>query len=121
MKNGSLTPDGVTSGSGRKIWWLGECGHEWEAQVYSRSKQKTGCPYCVNQKVLKGFNDLATTHPELVKEWHPTKNNDLTPKDITVNSNKKAWWQCFKGHEWESIVNNRTKGIGCPYCSGKKH
>ena len=34
-----------------------------------------------------------TPYPHLVKEWHPTKNGDLTPKDVTYGSNKKVWWR----------------------------
>lgn len=56
----------------------------------------------------------------LFREWHPTKNGELTPKDVTCGSNKKVWWMCEKGHEWEAIIVNRTKGRGCPYCSDKK-
>ncbi|WP_370037233.1 zinc-ribbon domain-containing protein [Nocardioides sp.] len=32
-------------------------------------------------------------------------------------SNRKAWWRCSAGHEWESTVNNRTHGQGCPECA----
>ena len=63
---------------------------------------------------------LAHRFPELVKEWHPTKNGDLTPADVTFGSGRKVWWKCSKGHEWEVSISNRTKGNGCPYCSGKK-
>lgn len=60
--------------------------------------------------------------PHLLKEWHPTKNGDLTPKDITQGSVKKVWWLCSKDddHEWQSTVNNRTNGTGCPVCLGRK-
>ena len=47
-------------------------------------------------------------NPQLVAEWHPTKNRDLTPKDVTAGSNKKVWWQCEKGHEWEAVIASRT-------------
>ena len=36
-------------------------------------------------------------YPDLVKEWHPTKNGDLTPNDFTHGSGKKVWWLCPKG------------------------
>ena len=42
---------------------------------------------------------LAYRFPELSKEWHPTKNGDLTPYDVTVGSHKKVWWICSKGHK----------------------
>ena len=64
-----------------------------------------------------------SSYPELVKEWHPTKNGDLTPEDFTYGSGKKVWWLCPKGHEWETKINKRTrkdKPTGCPNCSGKK-
>jgi glutaredoxin len=118
-KNGDLKPNDVTRGSGKRVWWKCNKGHEWQATVYNRSIGR-GCHYCSNQKVLKGFNDLATNYPEIAKEWHYTKNGNLTPNDIISGSNKKAWWICDKGHEWEAVINNRTSGIGCPYCSNKK-
>ena len=80
------------------------------------------CPYCNNKKVLSGYNDLATVNPNLAKQWHPTKNGDLTPQMVTKGSNKKVWWQCSLGHEWQANICNRSKsnGTSCPYCSGKK-
>ena len=116
-KNGDLKPTDVIAGSSKKAWWICEKGHEWEATIASRRKH--GCPYCSNQKALVGFNDLATTHPELVKEWHPTKNGDLKPTDIVAGSNKKVWWMCKFGHEWEAVSFTRTKQSGCPFCSAK--
>ena len=59
--------------------------------------------------------------PHLVKEWHPTKNGELTPNDITHGSKKKVWWLCSKGHSYERTPNTRTShDTGCPYCSGNK-
>ena len=65
---------------------------------------------------------LAKLNPSLAKEWHPTKNGDLTAYDVTLGSGKKIWWKCSKGkdHEWEAIIVNRNKGIGCPICSKHK-
>ena len=53
---------------------------------------------------------LAETHPEVAKQWHPTKNSELTPFDIGAGSNKKVWWKCDKGddHEWMSYIYNRS-------------
>ena len=119
-KNGDLTPEMVILGFSQLAWWQGECGHEWEATVFSRIKGAK-CPYCSNREVLVGFNDLATTHPQLVAEWHPTKNEKLTPHDIIAGSNKKVWWQCDHGHEWETMVLVRTRfESNCPICQPKK-
>ncbi len=117
-KNGSLTPKMVLAGSDKKVWWQCKYGHEWEARVADRTKGN-GCPYCAGQKVWVGFNDLATTHPMLAAEWHPTKNGKLTPQKVSKSSNKKVWWQCEHGHAWEAAIYSRINGNGCPYCSGR--
>ena len=65
-------------------------------------------------------NVTLDTHPELVKEWHPTNNQGKVPKDFAQFSNKKVWWKCSMGHSWESKISNRVKGSGCLYCKGKK-
>lgn len=81
-----------------------------------------GCSYCFGRKVGLS-NCLATKNPELVKEWHSTKNGDLTPYDITYRSSKRVWWKCNQRHEWETIVSSRSKkenGTGCPICSNKQ-
>jgi hypothetical protein len=117
-KNGDLTPFDVTQSSNKKAWWICGKGHEWEAQIYSRTN-KTGCPYCVG-KAACDDNCLQTLNPELSKEWHPTRNGSITPRDVTSKSGKKAWWVCDKGHEWEASISSRGNGTGCPCCCGKK-
>ena len=118
-KNGDIAPDQVAPKSGKKVWWLGKCGHEWEAAVSSRSKGH-GCPYCNNLKAWSGYNDLATTNPELSEEWNYERNGELSPSDVLSGSHKKVWWICSKGHEWEAVLKDRATGNGCPYCSNYK-
>ncbi len=66
------------------------------------------------------MSSLLQINSELSKQWHPTKNGPLTPGDLTPGSNKKVWWICAKGHQWQAIVNSRSQGRGCPYCAGHK-
>jgi very-short-patch-repair endonuclease len=117
-KNGKFTPNDVTPGSMRKVWWQCKKGHEWIASLNSRSKGH-GCPYCGGLKISKD-NSLATKYPDLVKEWHPTKNGNLAPEDVGTGFAKKVWWKCQKGHEWEAVIYSRRRGTGCPYCSNQK-
>jgi len=118
-KNGTLTPDNVLAYSTQEAVWLGKCGHEWSAKVVNRTRG-VSCPYCTNDRVLKGFNDLCTTHPAIAAQWHPTK-NDLTPDNVTQGCHKQIIWVCEKGHEWSTTVNARiTQNSGCPYCANKK-
>jgi hypothetical protein len=117
-KNGVLTPFDFVPASNKKVWWLGKCGHEWETVISSRNKG-VGCPYCAGKKVLCGYNDLKTINPQLAEQWHPTKNGQLKPSDVTRSSNKKVWWMCSQGHEWGATVNKRSAGRNCPYCAKK--
>lgn len=65
---------------------------------------------------------LAETHPDLALEWHPTKNGELTPQDVSKGSDKKAWWKCMYEHEWEAAISSRSQGSGCPVCvKNRKH
>ena len=118
-KNGDLKPKDFTANSGIKVWWKCSKGHEWQARITDRNKGQS-CPYCSGKKVLKGYNDLQTTNPTLAEEWNYEKNTGLTPWDVSPGSNIKVWWKCKKGHEWQATINNRNKGRGCPYCTGKK-
>ena len=119
-KNGNLKPSGFSSNSGQKVWWKCDKGHEWQATIDSRNNGH-GCPYCARQKALKGENDLQTVNPTLAKEWNFEKNKGLTPTGVLPSSNKKVWWKCKKGHEWQASITNRNKGIGCPICNSERN
>lgn len=112
-----INPTEITNGSKKKIWWVCGKGHSWEAVVYSRKIR--ACPYCAGKAILSGYNDLATLNPKLASEWHPTKNEDIMPNTISLNSHKKFWWKCDKGHDWEISPHNRNNGSDCPYCYGR--
>ena len=105
--------------SNQKVWWICSKGHEWQAIVTSRA-YGTGCPYCANQKINIGENDLETLYPEVAKLWNYEKNQDLSPHQFAAHSNKKVWWKCEHGHEWQAIISSVVYGKRCPYCSGRK-
>ena len=114
-----MTPSDVPSSSNKKVWWQCKEGHEWQANIASRNSGR-GCPYCAGQKVIVGYNDLATVNPALAAEWHPTQNGNFTPQNFLPNSNKKVWWICAKGHTWENTISSRNSGHQCPYCANQK-
>ncbi|MBQ6550064.1 MAG: zinc-ribbon domain-containing protein [Lachnospiraceae bacterium] len=120
VKNGTLTPEMVGSGSSRRVWWRCNKGHEWHAGISARSAGGNGCPVCAGKTVNPGENDLATLMPQLAAQWHPTRNGTLTPGEVRPQSNRRVWWQCDKGHEWQAMINARSQsGSGCPYCSNR--
>ena len=47
-------------------------------------------------------------YPQLVSEWHPTRNGSINPADLAAGSNGKVWWRCSKGHEFLLSPNSRT-------------
>jgi len=121
-KNASLTPNDVTPGSGKKVWWKCKLGeeHEWQAQVNNRTNGN-GCPAC-SGRLVTSSTSLQTLMPELAEEWHSSKNGDLTPSHVTAGSGRKVWWKCPKGedHVWYGIIAGRVNGNKCPICSGHK-
>lgn len=123
LLNGDLKPNMVMAGSGRKVWWhCSVCNHSYDAQIAHRTQAKqTGCPICSGKKVIPGYNDLDTTHPDVAAEWHPTKNGNLKPTDITFGSQRPVWWICSVCDcEWRATPSHRTPdndSTGCPICS----
>ena len=117
-KNLPLTPDNITFGSNKKVWWKGTCGHEWQTSVKARSNGEK-CPICSGARVVSGINDLSTLKPELTSEW--SEKNIIKPTEVSIGSHKKVIWKCKLGHEWAATVKSRTiNKTGCPYCSHNK-
>lgn len=112
----NLYPQNTTSGSNKKAWWkCSKCGHSWQAKILNRKTR--GCPLCANRVVVSGINDLATTHPEIAKEWDYEKNGSLLPTQITRGNGKKVWWICPNGHKYQATILHRTSGTNCPICN----
>lgn len=117
-KNGGVDATMILGGSSDAVFvWT--CGrlHDWEAKVGTRTRGK-GCPFCAFRKLLSGFNDLATTNPELKSQLYPAKNGGC---DATLiiggRSNAVRTWTCPVGHgDWKARVAARTQGTGCPVC-----
>jgi len=125
-KNGDLSPSTVTRKSGLSVWWTCKNGHDFTAKIGERVRSleirpgTTGCPVCLNRKLLLGANDLLTSSPQIAREFHPTLNDPLTPSDIKASETRKLWWLCAKGHEFQQGLAHRVNaGQGCPFCANK--
>ncbi len=108
-------PSTVTFGSGQTREWICNLGHTWTATISDRSSTGNGCPYCSGRRVSAGFNDLATTYPELAKQadgWDPTT--------VSHGSSQSMDWKCELGHKWKAVIAKRTlQTPSCPTCSGR--
>jgi len=58
--------------------------------------------------------------PELVKEWHPSANGSLTPRNVKIAHPRKVWWICGQSHEWQATIKSRLLGGKCPLCTGNE-
>ena len=126
FERNNISPYEISKGSHKKVWWKTlytypnsnkQITLHWEAAVKDRSKGN-GCPFITNGKLLKGFNDLVTTNPNIAEEWLYEKNVGISPDEVTSGSHRKVWWKCSVcGTEWESVVKDRTGGTGCPFCT----
>ena len=118
--NAGLLPSDVLPGSGKRVYWqCPKCNYVWDSKISNRAVLGRGCPCCANKVVVKGKNDLATTHPEIAKEWYQPLNGDVTPHDVTHGCGKKFSWLCPRGHVYSATVLHRTNGAGtkCPICN----
>jgi hypothetical protein len=106
-------PTTVTKGSGKVKDWKCNSGHVFQMQIQERTKSGLGCQFCSGKQVLKGFNDLATTHPEIAAQAH-----GWDPTTVSKGTKQIKEWKCAKRHFYKSQVQAQTKGGGCPVCSG---
>lgn len=136
-KNGNLKPENILPQSSKKVWWQKEYFNEetgeikileWQAIIRNRY-YGDDCPYLTGHQVCKGFNDLETTHPEVAKLWHPTKNKNLKATDVSFGSNIKVWWLLIFTDpktnkifhfEWERQICEQVKNNTCPYLLNQK-
>ncbi len=52
-KNKGLNPSEVTPHVNKKVWWRCRKEHSWQATIYNRAKNKSGCPVCARNNSRK--------------------------------------------------------------------
>ena len=115
-KNNDIDPGKLTKGSNVRVSF--KCNkasdHRWSTSVTDFK----GCPFCSRSRVCKS-NSLKTTHPRIAQLWHPSRNKGLTPGDVMSGTNKKAWWKCERGHDFQKniYVMTKLKSNPCPECN----
>ncbi len=117
-----LTPYDVVPGSEKEVYWACSEGHVWKAAICSRTNpRESRCPICHPRTVTR-CGPMRPMDPALVQIWHPTKNLPVMPSEIACQSNKKFWWKCEKGHEWQCDPSHLNKLVPlkrCPYCNDR--
>lgn len=122
-KRNILSPYEITAGCNKKFFWICKKHpeNEWFVAPITRTgRRPRGCAICAGKKVDK-TNCLATTHPELVKEW--SEKNMSSPDEVSSGMKKKFWFKCLVNplHEdYECAMYAKFIGKGCPICAGKR-
>lgn len=118
-KNHPLTPESISAGTHKVLWWICPKNHSYDVDGSHRLTQNSGCPICTSQRILTGFNDMATLAPQLIPHFNYERNFPRTPENLAYSSNLKLWWICEIGHEYQAKAGNRLQegGLGCPVCS----
>lgn len=128
-KNGTLTPDTVSFGSKKEVYWKCPiCKHSYLSRICNRTapsriNRKTNkCPICLGRVVIPGYNSLKSLYPNIIEEEWDYNKNTVDPDTIPPHRNSKYWWKCSKGHSYLASPNNKVNGSGgnCPYCSHEK-
>ena len=124
-RNGDVTPETVASKSSKAFWWTcPDCGNVYKSIVGNRTRLGEGCLLCARRETgrknahPRPHKSLGELHPELISEWHPTRNGENTPYNVTSRSSRKFWWKCSKcGCEYEAKPSSRVRAkVGCPDC-----
>ena len=128
-KNKDLDPYTLAPFTHHKVWWTCKsCDRNWKAAISDRSGGK-GCAKCAikknsdKQALPKEGESLAELSPHIAKQWHPTKNGEIKPENVSDGSGRKYWWKCPEGpdHEWLGAVKDRTRqGGNCSFCINKR-
>ncbi|MBQ6126592.1 MAG: zinc-ribbon domain-containing protein [Erysipelotrichaceae bacterium] len=125
--NGSLTPDKITLGSHKKVWWIcSKCNQPYQQSIKTKIKAGLGCESCnktaannrrTQEKIASGKIKSVADYPLLLKEW----NDPRDPKTVSYGNDKHALWKCSAcGNEFSMIVKARTiQGQGCSKCGRK--
>lgn len=121
-KNQSGSTDTVTSGSHKKVWWVCDKGHSWEASVKNRAVKGSGCPYCSGRKAT-AETSIKVTFPELYEAMIRYGKQKANPEAVKKTARAKVMLKCDHGHIWQSTphkYSNWSGGCLCPYCGNRE-
>ena len=122
-RNSGLTASDIAPGdSDVDYFWLCPQEHSYLATASNRTSANSTCPVCLNRLIQAGINDIATTHPEIVSELHPSCLAQGVASTEGAGSLASVDWLCAEGHEYTMRICDRAKRPGCPEClTGLRH
>ncbi len=126
-KENALLPRSMFKSSNKKCWFNCEiCYHRFEMRLNHISLRNSWCSYCAHRQLCDKsecktcFTNSFQSHTKS-KFWHPTKNNEITPRQVFKNSLKKYWFHCLKcNHDFDVTLLNLGNGKWCPFCVNRQ-
>jgi len=103
-----------------KAWWIcSKCNSNFDMLIRERAVRHSNCPYCSGKRI-NHTNSLGSLRPDLASQWHPTKNGDISPNEVSCSNRKSIWWYCenCKG-VYPQRIDVKYNGAGCSICTGK--
>jgi very-short-patch-repair endonuclease len=119
--NGKNNPEDFTEKSTFTAYFICTNNHIFQTQIRNRVKShkkgSSGCCYCAGRKATSDRN-FEKLYPIISREWHPTLNGDLKPKDIPPHGGIKYWWKCpHCNYEYKRNCDLQSRVIKrCPRC-----
>jgi len=116
----------------KKYWWdCSKCHGTYLCSIPIRREVSQCCPFCNNDKPLKGYNTFDYLYPELAKLWAPNNKVSIDSFVPLLTEKRFYLWRCkecnFEFHERFSIIlnkylNSETKDLKemCPFCAELK-
>ena len=132
-KNGKITPKDIKKSSKDSYWFTCNiCNHDFESRISDVSRtdgRNNWCPYCSVpiKKFCKDNCDFCYEKSfascEKSNQWHPTKNGNIIPRNITKGNQIKCWFKCdICSHSFltnvYSVAKTKSDKNYCPYCNG---
>lgn len=106
----TLKPNQIKAWSSEKVWWRCAENHEWEATLYNRTKNASGCPEC-SRKTARGETELL----EFVRNFHDAEFGNrrmIKPYELDVWIPSLRIGLEFNGYYWhsdEAIMSRYSK------------
>lgn len=124
----TISLDSLSMQSNKEVLWhCNVCNSDYKSSPNKRlhSDKHRNCPYCAGQAVKVGFNDVATTHPYILKDWD-FERNTIKPTDYTAGSGVVAYFKCsLCGCSYSSPISTKTRlgreELGCPDCAARRN
>jgi hypothetical protein len=123
-------PKDFTIGSHYKAIWVCSidlcgfgCEHKWEAEIRTRTIQKSGCPWCCKtpSKICK-HQSFAWKFPDLYEKLWDKEKNEISGYEVTSKSDKSYYFKCSRcTFSKLSVVKNISHGHHlCMKCGDNK-